>query len=223
MESFPNLPPPPSKPAKFSGPPIGVRKASGPAVADATPARQSDSAQVPLNYDSELIAGEYMTDDQFIEQYVDERNPFPAIVLGVGVGLCYLLYAGFGFYQGGAADAIALGIMVTAMLAVACTTAAAVGWLVCKIFGDDIDSVISLFLRFSSVAAFQIAVFTGLMLAIGFFPAVILSAPVMVVIVVYLGGLDMLRAIVFTVLLSLVNFAMVSFFAVGTLGAALQA
>ena len=209
MKSFPNLPPPP-KTTAYSGPPIGVKKPPEP-------------AQVPLDYVGDEVAGEFMTDDQFIEHYVEERNPFPGIVLGVGLALCYLLfYAGFGYYQGGATDAIALGIF-TAMLAVACTTATGVGWLVCKIFGDDIDSVITLFLRFSSVAAYQIAVFTGLMLAVGFFPAVIFGAPVMVVIVVYLGGMDMLRAIVFSVVLSLVNFALFSFFAVGTLGAALQA
>ncbi len=201
MKSFPNLPPPP-KTTAYSGPPIGVKKPPEPA--------------------GDEVAGEFMTEDQFIEHYVEERNPFPGIVLGVGLALCYLLYAGFGYYQGGATDAIALGIMVTAMLAVACTTATGVGWLVCKIFGDDIDSVITLFLRFSSVAAFQIAVFTGLMLAVGFFPALVFSAPLMVVIVVYVGGMDMLRAIVFSVLLSLVNFALISFFAVGTLGAALQ-
>jgi len=209
MKSFPNLPPPP-KPTAYAGPPIGVKK---------TP----ETVQVPLDCAGEETAGEFMTDDQFIERYVEERNPFPSLVLGVGLALCYLLYVGFGFYQGGVAQATALGIMITAMLAVACTTATGVGWLVCKIFGDDIDSVVTLFLRFSSVAAYQIAVFTGLMLTIGFFPAVIFSAPAMVVIVVYLGGLDMLRAIVFTVVLSLVNFALISFFAVSTLGAALQA
>ncbi len=208
MKSFPNLPPPP-KPTAYAGPPIGVKKSP-------------ETVQVPLDYAGEETAGEFMTDDQFIERYVEERNPFPGIVLGIGLALCYLIYAGVGFYQGGATEAIALGIMVSVMLAVACTMATGVGWLVCKIFGDDIDSVITLFLRFSSVAAYQIAVFTGLLLTIGFFPAVIFSAPVMVVIVVYLGGMDMLRAIVFTVVLSLVNFALVSFFAVGTLGAALQ-
>ncbi len=222
MESFPNLPPPPPKPSQYSGPPIGVRKAAGPAAADATPDGEAEPAQVPLDYGGEQIVGEFMTEDQFIEQYVEERNPFPSIVLGIGLALCYIIYAGFGFYQGGAAEAIAMGIMVSVMLAVACTMATGVGWLVCKIFGDDIDSVITLFLRFSSVAAFQIAVFTGLMLAVGFFPALVFSAPLMVVIVVYVGGMDMLRAIVFTVVLSLVNFALVSFFAVGTLGAALQ-
>jgi len=206
MKSFPNMPPPP-KPTAYTGPPIGVKKPPDP----------------PRDLAGDEVAGEYMTEDQFIEHYVEERNPFPGIVLGVGLALCYLLYVGFGYYLGGATDAIALGIMVTAMLAVACTTATGVGWLVCKIFGDDIDSVITLFLRFSSVAAYQIAVFTGLMLTVGFFPAVIFGAPVMVVIVVYLGGLDLLRAIVFTVVLSLVNFALISFFAVSTLGAALQA
>ena len=77
MESFPNLPPPPKKPVKFSGPPIGVRKASGPAVTDATPASEADSAQIPLNYDSELIAGEYVTDSpiQFRGKAITLRAP----------------------------------------------------------------------------------------------------------------------------------------------------
>ncbi len=205
MDSFPNLPKP------------------GTTVAEPPPVRGDVPVQVPLNYDGEKEAGEFMTDADFMEHSLDERNPLPGIVLGVGVTLCYLIYAGYGHYAGGAHSAIALSIMLSVMLTVACATATAVGWVVCKIFSDDIGSVGTLFLRFSSVASFQIAVFSGLMLALGFFPAAIISVPFLLGIVVFIGGLDMLRAIVFSVFLSLLNFMLFSFFAVGAISASLPA
>ncbi len=225
MDSFPNLPKPDTM---ASPPPVTPPQAmqqvnAGPAVAEPPPVRGDKPVQVPLNYGTEKDAGEFMTDADFMASYLDERNPLPGIVLVVGVTLCYLIYAGFGFYAGGAHSAIALSIMLSVMLSVACATATAVGWVVCKIFGDDIGSAGTLFLRFSSVASFQIAVFSGLMLAMGFFPAAIISVPFLLAIVVYIGGLDMLRAIVFSVILSLLNFMLLSFFAVGAITANMPA
>ena len=229
MDSFPNLPKPGTTVSPRPDPQQSTQQPdTGPAVADPPPpapppAHREQPAQVPLNYGSEKDAGEFMTDADFTENYLEERNPLPGIVLGVGVALCYLIFAGYGYYAGGAHSAIALSIMVSVMLAVACATATAVGWVVCKVFGDDIGPVGALFLRFSSVASFQIAVFSGLMLTMGFFPAAIITVPFLLAIVVYIGGLDMLRAIVFSVILSLLNFMLFSFFAAGAITANMPA
>ncbi len=207
MDSFPNLPP--AKSAAAGGPP----PAPGPAIACAAPPPRSDEpAQVPLNLGGGAENGEFMTDSEFMESYLDDRNPLPAIVLGFGIVLCYSIYGGFGYWAGGAAGAVSMSIMLSVMLAVACATSAAAGWLVSKVFGDDIGSVATHFLRFSSVAAFQIAVFSGLVFLMGFLPAIVISMPVMVGIVVFVGGMDMFRAIVFSVLLTIVNIMLASFF-----------
>lgn len=220
MDSFPNLP----KPGTTAAPPPARQQVNaGPAVAEPPPVRGDEPAQVPLNYGSEEEAGQFMTDAEFMKSNLDERNSLPGIVFAVGVTLCYLIYAGFGFYTGGAQSAIALSIVLSVMLTAACATATAVGWVVCKIFGDDIGSAGTLFLRFSSVASFQIAVFSGFMFTMGFFPAAIISAPLLVAIVVFIGGLDMLRAIVFSVVLSLLNFMLISFLAVGAISASMPA
>ena len=192
-------------------------------MAESPPARGDEPVQIPLNCGIEADAGEFVTDADLMESFLDERNPLPGIVLAVGVTLCYLISAGYGFYAGGAQSAITMAIMLSVMLTVACATATAVGWVVCKIFGDDIGSVGTLLLRFSSVASFQMAVFSGFTLAMGFFPAAIIGAPLLVAIVVFIGGLDMLRAIVFSVILSLLNFMLINFFAVGALSAIMPA
>ena len=204
MDSFPNLPP--AKSAAAGGP--------APAVADAgpPPPPSNEPAQVPLHLSDGKEDGEFITDAEFMESYLDERNPLPAIVLGIGIIMCYGIFGGFGFWAGGAAGAISMSIMLSVMLTVACATSAAAGWLVCKVFGDDIGGIATHFLRFSSVAAFQIAVFSGLVLLMGFLPAVVISTPVMVGIVVFVGGMDMFRAIVFSVLLTIVNIMLASFF-----------
>ncbi len=208
MDSFPNLPP--AKSAAAGGP---APAPGGPAVAYAAAPSQSDEpAQVPLNLGAGAENGEFMTDSEFMETYLDDRNPLPAIVLGIGIVMCYSIYGGFGYWAGGAAGAISMSIMLSVMLAVACATSAAAGWLVCKVFGDDIGGVVTHFLRFSSVAAFQIAVFSGLIFLMGFLPAIVISTPVMVAIVVFIGGMDIFRAIVFSVLLTIVNIMLASAF-----------
>jgi len=207
MDSFPNLPPAKSAAAGGPAPAIG-----GPPVACAPAPSQSDEpSQVPLNLGGGE-AGEFMTDSQFMESYLDDRNPLPAVVLGIGIVMCYSIFGGFGYWTSGAGGAISMSIMLSVMLAVACATSAAAGWLVCKVFGDDIGSVATHFLRFSSVAAFQIAVFSSLVLLMDFLPAIVISTPVMVGIVVFVGGMDMFRAIVFSVLLTIVNIMLASFF-----------
>ena len=208
MNSFPNLPP--AQPGAAGGP---VSASGGSAVADAPPQPGGDElAQVPPNLGGGEEAGQFMTDSEFMETYLDERNPLPGIVLGVGLALCYAIYGGFGFWASGSAGAVSMSIMLSIMLAVACATSTAAGWVVCKVFGDDIGSVPTHFLRFSSVASFQIAVFSGLVLLLGFLPAVVISTPVMVAIVVFIGGMVMLRAIVFSVMLTIVNIMLASFF-----------
>lgn len=209
MDSFPNLPP--AKSAAAGGP---APAPGGPAVADAPPppTRPNEPAQVPLNVGDGNEDGEFITDSEFMESYLDDRNPLPAVVLGIGIILCYSIFGGFGFWASGATGAISMSIMLSVMLAVACATSAAAGWLVCKVFNDDIGGVATHFLRFSSVAAIQIAVFSGLVLLMGFLPAVVISIPVLVGIVVFVGGMDLFRAIVFSVLLTIVNIMLASFF-----------
>ena len=213
MDSFPNLPPAP--PAAAPGAKAAPKPAPqpGPAAAAApAPPRPDEPAQVPLNLGGDDDMAQFMTDSEFMEGYLDERNPLPAIVLGIGIAMCYAIFGGFGLWASGAAGAISMSIMLSVMLAVACATSAAAGWLVCKIFGDDIGGVGTHFLRFSSVAAFQIAVFSGLVILLGFMPAIVISTPVLVGIVVFIGGMDM-----FSVLLTLVNMMLASFFMVSAI------
>ncbi len=216
MDSFPNLPP--AKSAAAGGP---APAPGGPAVACAPAPPSDEPAQVPLNLGPGAENGEFMTDAQFMENYLDDRNPLPAIVLGIGIVMCYSIFGGFGFWASGAAGAISMSIMLSVMLGVACVTSAAAGWLVCKVFGDDIGGVATHFLRFSSVAAFQIAIFSGLVLLMGFLPAVVISTPLLVGVVVFVGGMDMFRAIVFSVLLTIVNIMLASFFMMSAIATAI--
>ncbi len=208
MDSFPNLPP--AKSPAAGGP---APAHSGSVVADApSPPRSDEPAQVPLHLGDGKEDGDFVLDSEFMESYLDDRNPMPAMVLGIGILMCYGIFGGFGFWAGGVSGAISMSIMLSVMLAVACATSVGAGWLVCKVFNDDIGSVPTHFVRFSSVAAFQVAVFSGLVFLMGFFPAIVISLPIMVGIVVFVGGMNLFRAIVFSVLLTIVNIMLASFF-----------
>lgn len=230
MSSFPNLPPASGGSAGPAAPRAAApapTAASGPAtpgpgqgelqtISSGPPAEpekfgQAQPAQVPLNYGSDEDAV-FMSDQEFIDDFLKESHTVPLAVGGISVAIALFIYGARGMAAGGVGSAIGGCIAVTIALAIGALCASAAGWIVAKIFGDDYGSAGALVLRFSAVAAAAIPIFEGLAMALGFFPAMIFSYPVMLAVTIFVAGIDFIRAIVFNVILTIVYLMLFSFF-----------
>ena len=86
-----------------------------------------------------------------------------------------------------------------------------IGWVICKIFGEDYGSVGGLFLRFSAVAAAQFPVFAVLQAVVGGLLSFLFVVPVVMVLAMIIGGFDILRAFLYCVVLNVVNWMLIIF------------
>lgn len=236
MSSFPNLPqspasgapgppgpsgpsgslgpaaPAPAAPAGPSGPDPGHTGlhtiSAGPAVAEK---QFHDVAQMPLTHvtDDEAV---FMSEQEFMDEYLKESYTIPIAALGISTAIALLIYGARGMAAGGIGSAIGGCIAVIIAMAIGALCASAAGWIVAKLFGDDYGSAGVLILRFSAVSAAAIPIFEGLGLALGFFPAIIFSYPVMLVVTIFVAGIDFVRAIVFNVILTVVYLVIFSLF-----------
>ncbi len=106
------------------------------------------------------------------------------------------------------------------MLLVSTVISVAAGWITCKITSEDYGSIGGLLLRFSAVAAAQVAVFGVIMGIMGPIVAFFLSIPVMFAIVMFVSGLDFLRTLLFNVVSNVIFWGVIAFFMMSIAAAA---
>jgi hypothetical protein len=188
---------------------------AGPAPA-AAPKQPMQPAQVPLTeLGTQGEQGVFISDDQFIHEFLKENYTVPTTVLIVSAVLGLAIYG----YQGYAASEIGMGLMgamggcivMCVMLAVACLTSTAAGWVVCKIFGEDYGSIGGLLLRFSAVAAAQLPVFAVINALVGGLLSLCFFLPALIVLAIWVAGLDVLRAFVYVAFLTVINWVLIAF------------
>ena len=221
MSSFPNLPPAKSDGVPIPAPapvpvPVPVPNAprpntprgqgAGSAVADV-----SQPAQKPLIHppNDEPV---FMSDSEYLDDFLKDNYTIPLAVLGISTAISFIIYGYRGFMAGGPIGVIGACIAIGIAIAIGALCATAAGWIVAKIFSDDCGSAGSLIIRYSAIAAAAIPVFEALGSILGFFPAVIFSYPIMLGVTIFVAGLDLFRAIVFNVMLTIVYLMMFSFF-----------
>jgi hypothetical protein len=192
---------------------------AGPAPVAASPApsiHSAQPAQIPLtNPGAQGEQGFFVTDDQFIHDFLKENYTVPITVLIVSA----VLGLAFNAYQGYAASDIGMGfvgavggcIVMCVMLVIASLTSTAAGWIVCKIFGEDYGSLGGLLLRFSAVAAAQMPVFAVINALVGGLLSLFFFVPAMLVVAIWVAGLDIIRAIVFIAILTVINWMLIAF------------
>jgi hypothetical protein len=160
--------------------------------------------------------GVFMSDDQFINDFLKESHTVPKTVLIVS-GVLALLIAGYQGYAAaepgmGLAGALGTCVVVALLLGVSCLASTAAGWIICKIFGEDYGSVGVLFLRFSAVAVAQVPVFAMIHAVVGgFLLTYIIYLPIMFILTMIIAGLDVVRAFLFCVILGVINMLLVMF------------
>jgi hypothetical protein len=157
----------------------------------------------------------FLTDDQFMHEFLKENHTLPAAVLAISSVATFLIvgYRGFTIAEPGAGLVTALGacVAVAVMLGICCLVSTGAGWVVCKMFGEDYGSAGALFLRFGAVAVAQFPVFAAISALVGGLLSIFLFLPVMLALVVWIAGLDLIRAFLFTIIQSLVSWLLVAF------------
>ncbi|MFB3137851.1 MAG: hypothetical protein ACE10B_01350, partial [Phycisphaerales bacterium] len=99
------------------------------------------------------------------------------------------------------------------VLAVSVVLSTFAAWVVTKMFGEDFRSLSGLLLRVSAVVAAQFLLFLGLTAVIGPIPAILASVPILLVLSMWLLGMNLFQAFVFAVLLKMIEWVLIAFVA----------
>lgn len=248
MENFPNLPPPAAggdgRPAfqrkaglrTIPGSPEGPQAAASassdaaPGAAPAAyPGRESQPAQMPLLHsvgDGARDTG-FVSDEQFMQEFMKEDLSTPLGALALGIAGSLVVFGAMGAMteveegvRAGLAGAIGTCMVAGILLVIMTVISIAAGWVVCKLFGEDYGTAGALFLRFSAVAAVQVALYGMCLALVGPFGAFFISIPFMFGVVMWLAGFDFMKALVFNAVSNLLFWIMVGFFMMSAAAAA---
>jgi hypothetical protein len=183
------------------------------------PQSAQEPPQLPfLHSKAQQPEGEFISDDQFMQDFLKEDHTVPMTVLIVSGVLSFLIYG----YQGmaasdpglGFAGAIGACLIIAVLMAASCLTSTAAGWIIAKMFGEDYGSPGALILRFSAVAVAQFPIFAAIGAVVGGLMSLFFFLPVMLLLAMFVAGLDLIRAFVFIVILNVVNWILFAFIAV---------
>ncbi len=158
---------------------------------------------------------EFLTEEEFRKEFLKENHLLPLLVLGVCGGLAFVISAVGGLAEGGVAGAIGAGIFIGALFGVSALTGSLAAWAVGKLFAEDFGSFPTLLLRIAAVTAAEFLIFMGLAALMGPIPTLLLGLPVLLVLVIWLVGMSLLQAFVFSVILKMVEFLLISFVLLG--------
>ncbi len=157
----------------------------------------------------------FLSEEEFRKQFLRENHLLPLLVMGICGGLALVIAAAGGLAEGGVAGAIGAGIFIVALFGVSALTGSLAAWAVGKLFAEDFGSFPTLLLRIAAVTAAEFLIFMGLAAMMGPIPTILVGLPVLLVLVVWLVGMNLLQAFVFSVILKMVEFLMISFVLLG--------
>jgi hypothetical protein len=221
MSRLPNMPPSEAGEAVPEQPRAeqpGVQTISdGPAPSGPPPSAQ-EPPQLPfLHSKGGQPEGKFISDDEFMQDFLKENHTVPMTVLIVSAVLSFLIFG----YQGlasaepgmGLAGAIGACLLIAVVMGVTCLTSTAAGWIIAKMFGEDYGSPGALILRFSAVAVAQFPIFAAISTVVGGLMSLFFFLPVMLLLAMFVAGLDLIRAFVYIVILNIVNWILIAFLA----------
>ena len=222
MSRLPNMPPVgagEAVPEQPKAEPSGVHTITdGPAPTGPPPSAQ-EPPQMPFLHSKAEPGGEgvFISDDQFINDFLKESHTVPKVVLIVSSLLAFLIYGYQGFATSevgyGLAGALGACVVIAVLLGACCLTSTAAGWIICKMFGEDYGSPGALILRFSAVAAAQFPIFAAIGAVVGGLTSLFFFLPVMLLLAMFVAGLDLIRAFLYIVILNVVNLILLVFLA----------
>ncbi|MHC4947404.1 MAG: hypothetical protein ACYTG1_03975 [Planctomycetota bacterium] len=155
--------------------------------------------------------GVFLSEEAYLQDMLKESHALHLVVLGACAAIAMIVPAIGAVGELGIAGAIGAAVGAVIGLVIGALIHAGVGWLVGKMFAADFGSVPVLLLRFAALAAAYTVSLGVLTLAVGPLFAMVLAVPVLMGLSVWLIGMDLVQAIVYAMVLSLVNWMLISF------------
>ncbi|MHC4413979.1 MAG: hypothetical protein ACYS0G_01715 [Planctomycetota bacterium] len=153
----------------------------------------------------------FISEGEFVDDLLKDDLTLPKLVLAICGGVTLLILAAIGMSENGPALAIGLGIVAGIFFCIAGATGTAAAWVTGKIFGEDFGSLGSLALRVAAVTAAEILLYAALSAAFGPILTYIASLPVLLLLVVWIVGMNLFQAFVFSVVLKMIELLLLSF------------
>ncbi|MCP3903164.1 MAG: hypothetical protein GY715_05955 [Planctomycetes bacterium] len=182
-------------------------------AAEGTPGAQPAPGQ-PVYFTSE---NEYEAD------LMKESLALPLMVMLICLGMTLLVNAARGWADAGLLGVAFSSVAMIVALGIVSTLNTGVGWVVGKMFGTDLGSVGSLFLRICSVNSAHGLALVGLTTVMNPLLGLVLGVPVYIALVVWLVGMDLVQALIFTVIVCVVNIVVTTLVLASIMAAAVSA
>ena len=205
-------PPAPTAVPASTPPPGGVAVA---APAAPHPQAQASPAQVaPLRGVLTGPNGEkavYLSDEEVDREFLKESHTLHIAIASVCSGLFLIIYAGIGMVGAGPLGGIGLAVLGAVLLGVSVAVGTGAAWIVGKLFGEDFGAFRILTLRVGAVVSAQFLVLMGFAAVVGPILAILISLPVLLFLAVWLLGMNLFQAFVFTVVMKILEWVLFIF------------
>lgn len=150
-----------------------------------------------------------LSDAELVVDIEAEDHGLHIGVLAIGILASVILTGMAG--GGGALGLIGAAIGTVVALVFMTPINAAAAWMVGKMFGHDFGSFPCLLLRVGAVTAAYTAVMAGATIVLGPMFSLVLGLPVMLVLAVWLLGMDVLQSMIFSIVMSSVKWILAAF------------
>ncbi len=155
--------------------------------------------------------GTFISEDEFFRKNMRENHTLP-LLLTVGCGgLCLVLYTMRAFSEGGTELATSMAIGISILLAASTLTGTAAAWFVAKIFGENFGSIGVLTLHIAAVSCTELLIYLGVSTVMGPITSLLVGLPCLIILSVWLVGMNLFQAFVFAIVLKIVEVLLISF------------
>ena len=153
----------------------------------------------------------FLSDEEVERDFLKESHTLHVGIASVCSGLFLIIYAGIGMAGAGPLAGIGLAVLGAVLLGVSVAVGTGAAWIVGKLFGEDFGALSVLMLRVCAVVSAQFLVLMGFAVVVGPILAMLLSLPVLLFLAVWLLGMNMFQAFVFTVVMKILEWVLFIF------------
>ena len=206
-----------------SDPPRGVA-----AIAPAAPHLQAQASPAPVAPLRGILTGPngekavFLSDEEFDRDFLKESHTLHIGIASICSGLSLIIYAGIGMAGAGPLGGIGLAVLGAVLLGVSVAVGTGAAWIVGKLFGEDFGAFGILMLRVCAVVSAQFLVLMGFAAVVGPILAMLVSLPVLLFLAVWLLGMNIFQAFVFTIVMKILEWILLIFVALSIASAVMS-
>ncbi|MHC5114305.1 MAG: hypothetical protein ACYTGP_07745 [Planctomycetota bacterium] len=205
---------------------VGGAPAAEPPAPDQSYQPSTPPPAAPATPDAEPSSSEpvyFTSENEYEADLLKESHGLPAMVLAICLGMTLVISAASTWADAGFIGVLLTSVATVIALGLVSVLNTGVGWLVGKMFGTDLGSIGSLFLRICAVNAAHGLALVGLTAMTNPLLALFIGFPVYVALVTWLVGMDILQSLIFTVIVCVVNIVVTTLLIASIMTAALSA